>query len=399
MSAGRRAAARSLRIGIDTLFVRPGVNGGAEFYMRSLLAGLARVDRVNEYIVYATPRSRHLFSGLGENFRTVVCPYPGRFAEVYQRVAWEWTALRLQARIHRLDVMHFGANLVPAAFPTPTVLTIYDFSAAFYLENLPEVPVRRATRLLARQHLRGCERADVVAAISESTRGEALRRTRVPPERIHTVHLAGREFEVPSIGEAEGVVRRHGVEGPYVLSVATLSVHKNLLRLMEAFAREAEHALAGYKLVLVGKMGTAAGLLDDRIRRLGLAGRVVLPGYVHDDEIPAFYRAADVFAFPSLYEGFGLPVLEAAACGTPIVAARAASIPEIGGDAPRYVDPRDVSDIASALAEVATSPELRARMGELGLRRATQFSWERTAERMMALYAEAAAARSPAPAG
>lgn len=391
-----------LRIGISVLNVRPGVNGGGEIYVRSLVEALRRVDEVNEYVLFVTPRNASLFDGPESNFRLEICPFPGRVLEVYQRIAWEWALLRWQAARHHLQVVHFAANLVPPAFPTATVLTAYDFSSIFYRDHFPSQKTTPLglDRLLDRERIRSCRRADRVATLSDFTTREVLARTGVDAGRVRTVHLAPRGSTAPQLDEATRTVARYGVRPPYVLSVATLSPHKNLARLLEAFSREAGGALSGYQLVLVG--GThfedAASELRGRIRALGLEERVVTTGYVPDADVPSFYRAAKMFVFPSLYEGFGLPVLEAAECGTPVAASRAASIPEVGGDAVLYFDPMDVNDIARAMREIAGSAELCRMLAERGERRAAEFTWDRTGREMVLLYADAAAARAGTPA-
>jgi glycosyltransferase involved in cell wall biosynthesis len=379
-----------LRIGIDALSLRPGAIGGGEMYVRGLVEALARVDEENEYHLFATPRAAPLFAGLPERFRVVACPIPGGRAEVWARLAWQWAVLGAQARRRRLDVVHFTSNLVPPRFPAPSVLTVHDFSSLFYRERL-DVPLRASLRLLDRERLRSIVRASRVAAISRFTADETRRRTAIDPARLSVVHSAHRPFAVPSAGEARRTVARHGVEGPFLLSVATLNHHKNLARLLEAYARLGEGA-RGMPLVLVGRAGTASGVLRAELERLGIAARVALPGYVSDDDLPAFYRAASLYVFPSLYEGFGMPLLEAAACGTPVAAARAGSLPEIGGDAALYFDPWSVDDMARVLGELVASEPLRRELGERGRARAAQFGWDRTAREMASLYAAAAAA-------
>lgn len=390
--AGDTAEPRPLRIGIDALWVRPGVSGGTEMYLRGLLDGLQQVDARNEYLVFVTARNQHLFPCTLPNFRAVVCQVPGGRLEVLHRILWEWTALRLQARRARLDVMHFPANLVPPAFPVPTVLTVHDFSSFFYRENFPRVKltIGGLDRFLDHQRLRSCARATLLTPNSHFTARETVERTGVDPARVRTVHIIPREFDVPSSEAALEIVAGYGVEPPFVLSVATLSLHKNLSVLLDAFARVNDGPLRDYLLVLVGRPGIGSDVLLERVGAMGLDGRVVLAGYVPDEHVPAFYRAAAIYAMPSLYEGFGLPVIEAAACGTPVVASRATAIPEVGGDAPLYFDPHDAGDLARALAEVAGSDTLRADMVERGHVRAREFSAGKTARAMVGLYREAA---------
>ncbi|HEX8358749.1 MAG TPA: glycosyltransferase family 1 protein, partial [Longimicrobium sp.] len=344
-----------------------------------------------------TDRNRHLFETTLPNFRLVVCPIPAGLFEVYRRVAWEYSVLRWRARLDGLDLMHFPGNLVPPAFPVPTVLTVHDFSSQFYREILDEVPTAWIERVVGSERVPSCHRADWLISISDFTRREILARTRVDPLRVRTVLLTPRKFEVPSLEDARERVGTYGVVSPFVLSVATLSPHKNLRRLVEAFALVSSGPLSGRTLVLVGKPGRGgeAGAIRERIAALGLQDRVVLPGYVPDHDLPAFYRAAELYVFPSLYEGFGLPLLEAAACGTPVAAARAGALPEVGDDAAVYFDPYDPADIALAMSEIVTSPALRAGLAERGPARAGLFTAQRTALDTIEVYRSAAARRGP----
>lgn len=385
---------RPLRIGIDLLSLRPGVNGGGETYLRRLVHGLQKVDSRNKYVLYVTDRNRHLFETTLPNFRLVVCPIPaGRF-EVYLRVAWEYSILRLRARLDRLDLMHFPGNLMPPAFPVPTVLTVHDFSSQFYRENLGGVRPAWNASVLEAERVPSCHRASWLITISDFTRREVLARTRVDPRRVRTVRLTPRELEIPALGHARERVAAYGVASPFVLSVATLSPHKNLGRLVEAFARVSSGPLSGRTLVLVGKSGSGreSRALHDRIAALGLHGRVVLTGYVPDHDLPSFYRAAELYVFSSLYEGFGLPMLEAAACGTPVAASSAGALPEVGADAAVYFDPYDPADIARVMAEIVTSPALRAVLAQRGPARASLFTAEQTARDTIAVYLSAAGA-------
>ncbi len=389
-----KPADRPLRIGIDLLSLRPHVNGGGETYLRRLVYGLQRVDSRNQYVLYVTDRNRHLFETALPNFRLVVCSIPAGRYEVYLRVAWEYSVLRWRARRDRLDLMHFPGNLMPPSFPVPTVLTVHDFSSQFYRENLGGTRPGWSASVLEAERVPSCHRASWVITDSDFTRREVLARTQVDPQRVRTVWLAPRGLEIPTLGDARERVAAYGVASPFVLSVATLSPHKNLGRLVEAFAQVSSGALSGRTLVLVGKSGSRreSRVLHDRIAELGLQGRVVLTGYVPDHDLPAFYRAAELYVFSSLYEGFGLPMLEASACGTPVAASSAGALPEVGADAAMYFDPYDPADIARVMSEVVSNPELGAVLGERGRARASLFTAERTARETLEVYRSAAGA-------
>jgi glycosyltransferase involved in cell wall biosynthesis len=228
----------------------------------------------------------------------------------------------------------------------------------------------------------------------------------IPEEKIRVVHLGvhPRFRPVTDRGMLEGVRQRYHIPGEYILYVGTLQPRKNVVRLIEAFARVHCALEQGYNgigpfdqtdtrrslhLVLAGARGWQDQRMADAIVRLGLGPWVHLIGYVDEADLPALYSGARVFVLPSLWEGFGLPILEAMACGTPVVAANVSSLPEVVGDAGLLADPKDVGALARALMHVVMDPELSIRLRRRGLQRAAQFTWQRCAEATLAVLEEA----------
>jgi glycosyltransferase involved in cell wall biosynthesis len=185
--------------------------------------------------------------------------------------------------------------------------------------------------------------------------------------------------------EVAPILREYGVEPPYILYVGALESRKNLPRLLEAYARLRAWS-PQWRLVIVGARKWKFSPIFDTVQRLALEGHVTFTGYVADEHLPALFTGADLFAFPSLYEGFGLPVLEAMACGAPVVTSNTSSLPEVAGDAALLVDPYDVEQIAQAMWLVLSQPALAAQLRAKGLARAAQFTWERTARETIAVY-------------
>jgi len=182
------------------------------------------------------------------------------------------------------------------------------------------------------------------------------------------------------------VRRRDGLRGPYILFVGNLEPRKNLVRLIEAFGRlKARHTLP-HQLIVAGKRGWLYRSIFEAVERLGLRDDVIFTGYVPAEDLPALYAMADLFAFPSLYEGFGLPVLEAMACGTPVLTARTGSLPEVAGEAAWYVDPLDVEALADGMARILTDPGTRADLVDRGLLQAKRFTWAKTAAATLDIY-------------
>jgi glycosyltransferase involved in cell wall biosynthesis len=363
-----------VRIGIDARNDGTGVGR----YTFSLLRELARLDPDNEYTVFLRPQRLASYAAPGPNFRLVEADIP-------------WFGVREQLQLprlidrERLDLVHFPHLTGPLISATPFVVTIHDLN---YLDRdavfLPGGGLRQ-TLLEAgyRLELAKAKRARRLIAVSEHTRDTVVRRLGVDPARVAVTYEAA---DPPgSVEPDRSVLERHALGTPFFLYVGSAYPYKNLGRLIEAFAR-----LGGeHRLVLAGDQeGFEAGLREQAVA-LGLGERVVFPGPVSDGELAALYDAALAYVFVSLGEGFGLPGLEAMQAGVPVVAASAGSLPEIYRDAARYCDPLDVGSIASALAELAADGELRTRLVALGRERAAEFSWARTAEQTVAVYAEA----------
>jgi glycosyltransferase involved in cell wall biosynthesis len=289
----------------------------------------------------------------------------------------------------RLDVFH-GTNFrLPPLAKGRGVVTVHDLAFLTCPGSVPPEVGRRlenAVRAAVR-------RATHVIADSEHTKGDVVRLLGADPARVTTIHLAaGGAFRTPKDRDADRarLAKRYGLRFPFVLYVGTTNPRKNLARLLDAFAAARRRASLPHSLVLVGDAGFAHGAVLERIERLGLNDAVVLPGFTDDADMPAIYGAADLLAFPSLYEGFGLPVLEAMSCGCPVLTSSASSLPEVAGDAAVLVDPESADAIAAGLERVLTDAAFRTRLVDAGLRRAVAFSWSRAAAEHLALYREVA---------
>ncbi|MGH2537796.1 MAG: glycosyltransferase family 4 protein [Candidatus Promineifilaceae bacterium] len=379
------AGGRPLRIGIDvTAAVSQG--GGIGRYTRELIRALVRQDQANSY---------HFFSARFPAQLPVADPLP-KAANVSLHENWLserwlyrlWHRLRaplpLQWFTGRLDLFHApDFVLPPLAGRTPSLLTVHDLSFARY----PDAFTPTLIRFLNRAVPRSIGRATHLLADSEATRSDLMALWRVPADKI-TVLYSGvsKNFRpVTRPSELEAVRRRYGLpDGPYVLSVGTIQPRKGyqmLIRAFEPLSRALPH-----DLVIVGGMGWSYEPILAEAAEKGLADRVRFLGFVDDQDLPALYSQAALFAFPSLYEGFGLPILEAMACGAPVVCANASSLPEVAGQAARLAPAGDQAAWSQAMSELLTTPSLRARLVAAGFRQARQFSWKRTAQQLLALY-------------
>ena len=233
-------------------------------------------------------------------------------------------------------------------------------------------------------------KADLALVPSLAVKGDVVQRLGLPEDRV-VVTSEGCEPRFRPAGPASlgGVAARYGLPARYVLAVGTLEPRKNLTTLLHAFARlrQGGDVDPGLQLVLAGARGWLDGPIFRTVRALGLEQTVRFPGFIDDDDLPAVYSGAALFVFPSLYEGFGLPLLEAMACGVPVITSNVASMPEVAGDAALLVDPRDAGGLAAAIARALRDRKLRARLRAAGLARAGQFSWETAARRTLDAYA------------
>jgi glycosyltransferase involved in cell wall biosynthesis len=365
-----------VRIAIDARTIAAPKTGDRT-YCLNLVRALAEVDTENEYHLCTASQSP-LADGLGRTMRQEVIP---------ASPAWTWTPIQFPRALRRLaaSVAHVQYFIPPIA-PCPVVTAIHDISFHRHPEWFP-LKHRTLLNLLVPVAARNAARVIVGSA---HTRDELVTCYDLPPEKVVVTPYAADPIyaPIPADQAREAVAKRFGVRDAYVLAVGVIQPRKNLPRLVRAFARVADQF--PHRLLLVGKQGWAAEELLAAIDLARLAERVQFTGYVADADLPALYAAADLFVYPSLYEGFGLPTLEAMACGTPVLTANTTSLPEVVGDAAVTVDPSDEAAIASALEELLRSPERRAALRERGLARAALFSWHETARRTLAVYEDAA---------
>jgi glycosyltransferase involved in cell wall biosynthesis len=299
------------------------------------------------------------------------------------RIAWEQLVWPIQAMRAKIDLLHSMAFVTPWWSPCPTVVTVYDLSFIQFPDRFPALQ----RWYLTSQTRRSCRQARRVIAISESGRQDVHQFFGVPLEQIDVVRPGVDSCYQPlPVADIAAFRRRENLPEKFVLHVGTLQPRKNLSVLLEAFAGLDRPDL---QLVLVGGRGWLFDEIFQRVTRLGLQKRVRFAGYVPDQDLPLWYNAAALFVFPSLYEGFGMPVVEAMACGTPVIAANTSSIPEAAGEAAILFEPQDVTELAERMDAVLDDPALLTKMHEQGLLQAQQFSWQRAGRETAAVYRKA----------
>ena len=364
---------------------RAGLGRYAESLARALLAR----EPERFALFYNRTSSTHLPPSLNETpMRRVRAGYkPWRMAVWLGQLAH----IGFDRLLPGAELFHATEHLLMPLRHTPCVLTIHDL--VFRLFPHYHKPLNYAFLNLAMPLF--VRRADHLIAVSHSTRQDVVRLYGVDPGKITVVYeAADPRFRPQPVEEIRRVRRKYSLPERFILSLGTLEARKNYQRLIEALALLRQRCGTGewglnaeeWRLVIAGGKGWLYQPFFRRLEELGLEREVILLGHVPDEDLPALYSAATLFVFPSLYEGFGLPPLEAMACGTPVVCSRASSLPEVGGRAARYVNPTSAEEMACAIHEVLRDEALRAEMGERGLEQANRFSWERAAQETMAVY-------------
>ncbi|MEX2314781.1 MAG: glycosyltransferase family 1 protein, partial [Thermomicrobiales bacterium] len=352
---------------------------GVSRYTEALARELPLVGPDEEYVIFTGPRRPSAARGIDPGIEWVHARLPTARPEA--RILWEQTVGATIARRYRLDLIHAPVNVTPLVTGSPRVVTIHDLAFHLYPEQYPG-PKQRYLRLMTRLSVR---RAARVIAVSEATRQDVIRLYGARPEMVVMVPNGVTDDYRPLPAEqVEAFRATQGLPERFILFVGTLQPRKNLETLLRAYAQVADET--GWELVVAGAAGWSYAPIFETARALGLAERVRFAGYVAGEDLPLWYNAAGMFVYPALYEGFGLPLLEAMACGTPVIAANTSSLPEVVGEAGLLVDPRDVAALADAIRRLAGSETLRAELGERGRQQATAYSWRRTAEETLAVY-------------
>jgi glycosyltransferase involved in cell wall biosynthesis len=368
-----------MRIGIDyTAAAHQGAGIGR--YTRRLVNSLTLLDRSNEYRLFvAGAGGPYQQSEWPSNVRLQVIPLSRR------HLTRIWHRLRLpfpiQAFIGPVDLLYSPDFVLPPALGARTLLTVHDLSFV----RCPKTADPRLHRYLNVAVPRSVARADHILADSENTAQDLATLWNVPSDKVSVLYPGvGSQFSpVADAAKLESVRRRYSLPQHFIFTVGTLQPRKNYGRLIEAFGQLLSTTNdRSLRLVVAGDKGWLYDSIFGSARRLGLQKEVVFAGYVDDNDLPALYSLAELFVFPSLYEGFGLPVLEAMACGTPVICSETSSLPEVAGDAALMLNPLDVDGWAQAMEQVLNDGGLRQRMVARGMVRARSFSWERAAREL-----------------
>jgi len=373
-----------MKIGIDyTAAVHQGAGIGR--YARGLVEALVHLDEGNEYRLFVAGRGGSFRRRRWpSNVRLCVAPFSHR------NLTRIWHRLRLPLPIEvftgPLDLFYSPDFVLPPVWRARTLLTVHDLSFVRY----PQTADPRLYRYLNVAVPRSVRKADHILADSRNTASDLTKLWGVPSTKISVLYsgVEPRFHPLTDLVELSRARTRYGLPSHFILSVGTLQPRKNYERLIRAFSQlpsEMPSEAGGLKLVVAGSKGWLYQPIFDTVRELGLEEAVLFPGFVPDEELPALYNLADLFVFPSLYEGFGLPVLEAMACGTPVVCSSTSSLPEVVGNAALLVDPLDVTGWAQAMRLALDDEELRRELVARGLAQARRFNWGRAAEKLLGI--------------
>lgn len=359
---------------------------GNEVYIRNLLHEFARLDRTSDFIAYVSKPGAHL--QLPENVQTRhVSENP------FRRLGLD---LAVKLRYDKPDLIHVQYT-GPLGCSTPMVVSVHDVS---YLEH-PQYFTRFRSRQLRFTVKRTVEAAARILTPSEFSRRAILRHYKLDERKVVVVPNAVSSSFRPVERESAAalVEEKFGIRGPFVLTVGDLQPRKNHLGLLHAFEETLrQHPHLPHRLVFVGKETWYSKELHRAVLRSEVAGRVHFTGFVEDPDLLQFYGACDLFVFPSFYEGFGLPILEAMACGRAVACSSSTAMPEVANAAGILFDPYSVPEMARAIGDVLLDEEMRVRLERLGSNRAASFTWERAAQRTLDVYYEVAGVRKPEPA-
>jgi len=356
--------------------LRPGFTGVGS-YVSGLVESVAQARPSRNVSVFLTQDAPAVSD---PNLIAIRAPFPT--PNEYVRAFWEQTVVPWEVSRRGIDLYHSPNYILPVALRAPSIVTIHDltyldaslhkWTSHHYLRTFVSLAVRKA---------------DAIVAVSEHSKLQIEQHYPEAIGRVHAIYQGyRRNIQRPCSAEIENFLEVEALHRPYVLFVGTIEPRKNIPRLIAAFELAVRVADLDHHLYLVGGWGWKSGGARDALRASPLADRIHSVGYVVNEQLPLYYAGADLFVYPSIEEGFGLPPLEAMVCGTPVVTSNCSSLPEVVGDAAITVDPFDVKAIAEAMASTLADARLRERLRTAGFAQSQRFSWAKSAEEHVRLY-------------
>ena len=362
-----------MRIGINALYLLPGKVGGSEVHLRNLVKWLGR-NRAHEFYIFINRESAGIFEEIAPSFNVVPCGINAESRPL--RILYEQVVLPYKVKKMGIDALVSAGMTAPFFVPAVSFLIIHDLQHI----NMPQNFGRMYLLFLRFFIYMSSIRSDAILTISNKVKRDIVKNYGIPGEDISVIYhgVDKGAFRAMGAQEIDAIRKKYGLPASFALYIASSLPHKNYERLLEAFKIvKASHK--ELKLVLIGARDYGHDIIKNKIEELGLAGEVVFLGWLPFEDIPVIYSAAGLFVFPSLHEGFGIPVLEAMACGVPVVCSDIEPLDEVAGGAARFVDPLSAESIAKGMTDVLSDRGLRDRLVKDGFERAAMFSWEKTA--------------------
>lgn len=347
---------------------------GIGVYTYNVLKALASIDGKNRYTLYSNEPLVHEIKEPNFDFKKLDFP-----------ALWSYLRLPLEFIGGKYDVLFVPKEMIPPFKRPKTVVTCFDLMGLMFADK---IAFDGKAHFWMAVHY-ALKRADKIIAISESTKNDIVKNCNISPDNVVVTHLGYNQnvFKPPGIEEIDDVKRKYGLKGRYFINSSSLLWYrKNLLNLIKGFSASKLRRDAGASLVITGKRGEAYDEIVSLIRAHGLEKNVVLTDYIPLEDMPVLLGGAEALIFPSLHEGFGLPLVEAMACGCPVVTSNSSAMPEVVGEAGLLVDPKSVSDISSAIDKVLHDKQFSETMREKGLKRASMFTWEHTARKTLKVF-------------
>lgn len=370
-----------MKIGIDARFYHPRHSGNSR-YQRELIKNLLKIDKKNFYLIFVTKEGAKAFKDdfpkTPKNVQLVIFDYP-------HYSLGEQTRFIKVIEAQNLDLMHFAHINHPIFYRDPYVITMPDLTLYYY-------PGREKLNFIKRWAynvvmLSAVNHSQKIIATSENTKRELTEKLNAPAEKIQMIYegVDKRFSPIKNQAELRKILRKYKIKKDYLIYLGQWRVHKNLPRLIEGFAQAVRGGLDA-QLVVIGKTDRRIADLPRLVKKLKMEKKIIFTGFLPDEELPYLYQAATAYVFPSLSEGFGLPPLEAMACGVPVISSNVSCMPEILGDAAFYFDPYDISDISKGINKIMADKGLQKSLRSKGLKQVKRYSWEKMARETLLIY-------------
>jgi glycosyltransferase involved in cell wall biosynthesis len=367
-------------IGIDASRANKKHKTGVEWYSYHLIQEFKKIDSKNQYFLYTNEPLTGDLAICPENFKEIVLNWPLPRLWTLGRLSWE-----MKFGKYKPDILFVPAHTIPLLQPEKTVVTVHDIG----FEHIPEA-YKWPDKLYHRFTIQFIKRfSDKIITVSNYSKNDLVSFNKIDPKKISVVYNG---FDTALYNDSVREKTQRPIQDNYILFIGRLEEKKNIGRLLEAFALfKKKNPADAHKLVLIGKKGFGWEKFQQIIGKNNLADSVVVPGWVEESQVPAWFAHADLFAFPSLFEGFGIPVLQAMACGTPVICSNTTSLPEAAGESALMFNPEKPEEIASRMAQVLLNPEVADSLIVKGERQAEKFSWRKCAEETLEILVQTGA--------